>query len=551
MDPEVHALTAEQARVGEVFDAMPRSMVLGITPEYIHTLQAAAKHPRIFRDLVDPILDGIQNLPHKPPLRTPSEIEGCKDQDSIAATMLLWLASHEGKVSDMGKATGDFLREFTTNLLNWRRELMKASTTGRAYLGARGPDIATIAFPETEVEGVQGVQALVEQATAATGPAGAAPPEERLAPMLSPREEILAASASVMDAARVAQDSHSETPLPHASLLSPQRTIPTTPRTAAKAAALEGKARHVRRAVSFSEKAISHSNDAATRALHRQLSRLFDEGSQADGEDASDADLRSAALGEVRTAWRSGAEKLSAVPTRGAAAESAEEEEAYSPVELSTEVYKAMMLDARAFGASLSAVAQVCHAVADCVCNYGKASLPVGLGQIIVKQARVMLAQFWTLRKSATLVMSSTMEVRARRRVLRDRKEFASTVTHTLEESLHELHESVASYEGGKRELARREAALKGWELETQALLIEAKHDVEAQIAESSRLVAGLREKLDAALKEVKEEQRKVVIAQQCKPTLDWYRNRAEELEKELAATKLRVAALEHKLSIQ
>ncbi|KAA0173243.1 hypothetical protein FNF27_05331 [Cafeteria roenbergensis] len=546
MDPEVHALTAEQARVGEVFDAMPRSMVLGITPEYIHTLQAAAKHPRIFRDLVDPILDGIQNLPHKPPLRTPSEIEGCKDQDSIAATMLLWLASHEGKVSDMGKATGDFLREFTTNLLNWRRELMKASTTGRAYLGARGPDIATIAFPETEVEGVQGVQALVEQATAATGPAGAAPPEERLAPMLSPREEILAASASVMDAARVAQDSHAETPLPHAS-----RTIPTTPRTAAKAAALEGKARHVRRAVSFSEKAISHSNDAATRALHRQLSRLFDEGSQADGEDASDADLRSAALGEVRTAWRSGAEKLSAVPTRGAAAESAEEEEAYSPVELSTEVYKAMMLDARAFGASLSAVAQVCHAVADCVCNYGKASLPVGLGQIIVKQARVMLAQFWTLRKSATLVMSSTMEVRARRRVLRDRKEFASTVTHTLEESLHELHESVASYEGGKRELARREAALKGWELETQALLIEAKHDVEAQIAESSRLVAGLREKLDAALKEVKEEQRKVVIAQQCKPTLDWYRNRAEELEKELAATKLRVAALEHKLSIQ
>ena len=541
---------------------------------------------------------------------------------------------------------------------------MKASTTGRAYLGARGPDIATIAFPETEVEGVQGVQALVEQATAATGPAGAAPPEERLAPMLSPREEILAASASVMDAARVAQDSHSETPLPHASvstseqaqgagqldgaceaeeadeaglgldtadaegraagaavgdgpaeggeaegaaevaaaeasagqpaaqagamsassgstqpflraallgmqtaessqpgdddstpaapptaappadvspaeapepttaapataataaaapsatgglvvdtsaeqpgsplaapgtpvdssrgsrgsgtssggsdsgaspasgsrgggaaaaaaaaaspmsaspaaapstpqLLSPQRTIPTTPQTAAKAAALEGKARHVRRAVSFSEKAISHSNDAATRALHRQLSRLFDEGSQADGEDASDADLRSAALGEVRTAWRSGAEKLSAVPTRGAAAESAEEEEAYTPVELSTvslmlplrrraaaagtthlsrrctersatsrsvapacvawpcapqsqEVYKAMMLDARAFGASLSAVAQVCHAVADCVCNYGKSSLPVGLGQIIVKQARVMLAQ--------------------------------------------------------------------------------------------------------------------------------------------------------------
>lgn len=159
--------------------------------------------------------------------------------------------------------------------------------------------------------------------------------------------------------------------------------------------------------------------------------------------------------------------------------------------------------------------------------------------------------RFWTLRKSATLSMSSTMEVRSRRRVLRDRKEFASTVTHTLEGSLDELRASVASYEAGKRELVRREAALKGWELETRALLVEAKNDFEAQIAESTRLVAGLREKLDAALKEVREEQRKVVVAQQCKPTLDWYRSRAEQLEKELAASKLRVASLEHELSTQ
>ena len=143
------------------------------------------------------------------------------------------------------------------------------------------------------------------------------------------------------------------------------------------------------------------------------------------------------------------------------------------------------------------------------------------------------------------------MEVRSRRRVLRDRKAFAATVTHTLEESLDELRDSVASYEEGKRELVRREAALKGWEVETRAMLLDAKHDFEAQIAESTRLVAGLREKLDAALKEVKEEQRKVVVAQQCKPTLDWYRSRAEELEKELAASKLRVAALEHELSTQ
>ena len=57
------------------------------------------------------------------------------------------------------------------------------------------------------------------------------------------------------------------------------------------------------------------------------------------------------------------------------------------------EVYKAMKLDACAFGSSLSAVAQVCDTVADCVCNYGKASLAVGLGQLIVKKARVMLAQ--------------------------------------------------------------------------------------------------------------------------------------------------------------
>lgn len=52
-----------------------------------------------------------------------------------------------------------------------------------------------------------------------------------------------------------------------------------------------------------------------------------------------------------------------------------------------------MVLDARAFGASFGAVAQLCDAVSDCVCNYGKSSLAVGLSQLIVKKARVMLAQ--------------------------------------------------------------------------------------------------------------------------------------------------------------
>lgn len=123
MDPKADALTDEQKHVGEVFDAIPRCMVLGVTPEHIHTLQAAAKHPRIFRDLVEPILDGILSLPKGTPLRTPLEISKCKDQDAMTATVLLWLASHEGQVSDIGKATGDFLREFTTNLLNWRVSL--------------------------------------------------------------------------------------------------------------------------------------------------------------------------------------------------------------------------------------------------------------------------------------------------------------------------------------------------------------------------------------------------------------------------------------------
>lgn len=120
MDREADDLTEEQKHVAEVLGAMPRCMVLGITPEHVHTLQAAAKHPRIFQDLVQPILDGILSLPQRAPLRTAEAISKCKDPSDMAATVLLWLASHEGQVSDMGKATGDFLREFTTNLLNWR-----------------------------------------------------------------------------------------------------------------------------------------------------------------------------------------------------------------------------------------------------------------------------------------------------------------------------------------------------------------------------------------------------------------------------------------------